>query len=182
MPFLPHPLRPRETTISPTASNVPVFIGSGHLTTEWVGLATPVLLADSSRGGSGPASRSLAAPRATLLPLRVVTNTHIGGDFRCSARSTSNQYTRTNRSRAAPAPTHRSAFGGCPNLMPSPVSDGAVDGAPNSCGDGGSGDMCSSKDPVVGQPCGPGNYCPCGYFCPSGTCQIAHFHPACDLK
>ncbi len=74
------------------------------------------------------------------------------------------------------------AFGGCPNPTPSPVSDGAVDGAPNSCGDGGSGDMCSSKDPVVGQPCGPGNYCPCGYFCPSGTCQIADFHPACDLK
>lgn len=75
---------------------------------------------------------------------------------------------------------------GCPDGTPSPGRDGGgdagiVDGGPSACSDGGNQDMCY-KDPVVGRSCGPGNYCPCGYFCPAGTCEVAEFHPACDMK
>lgn len=73
------------------------------------------------------------------------------------------------------------SLSGCPNPLPSPAADAGVDAQPNTCSDGGIGDMCS-RDPVVGRSCGPGNYCPCGYFCPSGTCEVADFHPACDMK
>lgn len=62
---------------------------------------------------------------------------------------------------------------------PSSLVDGG-DGFQASCGDGGSPDLCG--DPVVGRKCGPGNYCPCGYFCPSGTCEISDFHPPCDMR
>ncbi len=35
------------------------------------------------------------------------------------------------------------------------------------------------RDPIAGRPCGPGNYCPCGYFCPIDRCEVADFHPPC---
>jgi hypothetical protein len=44
------------------------------------------------------------------------------------------------------------------------VDDGSADGT----------------DPIVGQPCGPGMYCPCGYVCFENKCAVAEAHPACD--
>jgi hypothetical protein len=36
-------------------------------------------------------------------------------------------------------------------------------------------------DPIVGKACGgsTGMFCPCGYFCPAGKCEVADFHPPC---
>jgi hypothetical protein len=35
-------------------------------------------------------------------------------------------------------------------------------------------------DPVVGQMCGPGMFCPCGYVCGvGGRCEVSDIHPAC---
>lgn len=59
---------------------------------------------------------------------------------------------------------------------PTPMTDGG------SCaGDAGDAGLCS--DPVVGRPCGPAHYCPCGYLCFTNKCEVADFHPPCeDMK
>lgn len=62
----------------------------------------------------------------------------------------------------------------CTPLPPTPA-DASLD-APLALTDGG-----ADADPVVGRACGPGSYCPCGYFCPAGRCEVAEFHPPCDL-
>lgn len=80
-----------------------------------------------------------------------------------------------------------SLLGACTPLPGAPADAGAD--APLSLVDGGDdatkptceggADLC--VDPIVGRACGPGNYCPCGYFCPAGSCEVADFHPPCDL-
>lgn len=61
----------------------------------------------------------------------------------------------------------------------SPLRDAGSDAATAADGPALGADM--STDPVVGRSCGPGAYCPCGYFCPAGKCEVADFHPPCDM-
>lgn len=71
-----------------------------------------------------------------------------------------------------------------PAPAPPPRDGGQADGPV--CGDGGGADLCPARpdlpDPIVGRACGPGNFCPCGYFCPQGVCEVADFHPPCDMS
>jgi hypothetical protein len=72
-------------------------------------------------------------------------------------------------------------------LAACPPAGGSSDGGPTM--DGSDGGMCGGElgsagcvDPVVGRACGPGSSCPCGYFCPAGRCEVADFHPPCDMR
>ena len=59
---------------------------------------------------------------------------------------------------------------------PPPTMDGGLCAA-----DAGDAGLC--RDPVVGRPCGPANFCPCGYLCFMDKCEVADFHPPCaDMK
>ncbi len=57
-------------------------------------------------------------------------------------------------------------------LLAAACSGGALGTGSDSGSDG-------PVDPIVGRSCGPSSFCPCGYFCPRGTCEVSDFHPAC---
>jgi hypothetical protein len=63
-------------------------------------------------------------------------------------------------------------------LPPAPPTPPAAATDGGSCpGDAGNAGVCG--DPVVGRSCGPATFCPCGYLCFMGKCEVADFHPPC---